>query len=262
MPLKKLIWLELCGCSGNFISFLNCTTPSFDVLTSQYINLSYSNSHTIPYGNYAMDLFFKTINEGNYILVIEGAVSTRDNGVYNIIGYHNGKPITGLEAAKIAGENAEYIIAAGTCASFGGVSAAPPNLSNSVPVSDILGNKVIRMPTCPVSGDWMSSLILNLIDGKKIDYDSLNRPIYLYGITIHDNCPRRSYFDKKIFAKHIGEITCMFKLGCKGPVTKTPCPVTRWNGFINWPVGANTPCIGCANSDFPNKDFFTGRKNK
>ena len=34
-----------------------------------------------------------------------------------------------------------------------------------------------------------------------------------------------AYFDKGIFAKHLGESTCMFKLGCRGPVTRTDCPV-------------------------------------
>lgn len=70
-------------------------------------------------------------------------------------------------------------------------------------------------------------------------------------MTIHDMCPRRSYFEKGIFATKLGEETCMIKLGCKGPKTKTDCPTRQWNGHVNWPIGNNTPCIGCAHSDFP-----------
>lgn len=74
-----------------------------------------------------------------------------------------------------------------------------------------------------------------------------------YGSTIHDNCPRRSYFDKGIYAKKLGDKECMFKLGCRGPVTRTDCPIRRWNDRLNWPIGDNTPCIGCAHSGFPDK---------
>jgi len=43
----------------------------------------------------------------------------------------------------------------------------------------------------------------------------------------------------------------MFKLGCRGPVTKADCPTRKWNEYVNWPVGDNTPCIGCAQAFFP-----------
>lgn len=248
---KKLIWLECCGCSGNIISLLDSKSPSFETLLEDYIDLVYNNSHMVPYGSKAMDVFFNTIEEGNYILAIEGAISTKDNGIYNIIGFHNGRPITGLEAAALAAKNAHSIISVGACASHGGPSAAPPNLSGSKSVFEVLGNRVIRMPGCPCQGDWIASLLIAICLNKNIELDSLNRPVYLYGVTIHDRCTRRSFFDNNIFATKLGEQTCMLKLGCKGPVTKAPCPITRWNGYINWPVGDNTPCIGCAAPDFP-----------
>ncbi len=79
----------------------------------------------------------------------------------------------------------------------------------------------------------------------------MSRPIIFYGITIHDRCSRRSLFDRGIFATKLGADECMFKLGCRGPVTRTDCPVRQWNGYVNWPVKDNTPCIGCAGEKFP-----------
>ena len=43
----------------------------------------------------------------------------------------------------------------------------------------------------------------------------------------------------------------MLKIGCRGPVTKTDCPRRKWNGYVNWPIGDNTTCIGCAQPRFP-----------
>ncbi len=42
----------------------------------------------------------------------------------------------------------------------------------------------------------------------------------------------------------------MFKLGCRGPVTKTDCPRRKWNGYVNWPIGDNTNCIAVPKKDF------------
>lgn len=251
----NLIWLETNGCSGNIISFLNSQNPSFEFIR-QKLNISYSNSEMYPFGKQAMENFFKTIEGNDYMLVVEGAISTGNNGNYTIIGYYNGKYITALDAVRLASKNAKYIIAAGTCACFGGISSAPPNESESVPLSDVVSKRIIKMPGCPVSGNWMASLILNLIEGTEIELDPLGRPLYLYGYTIHDLCERRSFFQRNIFAKKPGDIGCYLKIGCIGPSTKAPCPYTKWNGYIKWPIGVNSQCIGCASKNFPNYNFF------
>lgn len=252
----NLIWLETNGCSGNIISFLNSENPSFEFLR-QKINITFSNSEMYPFGTKAMDAFFDTIEKGDYILVVEGAISTKDNGKYNIIGYYNDRYISALEAVKTASENAKYIISAGTCSCFGGISASYPNISDSKALSDIIPyKKIIKMPGCPVSGNWMASLLLNLVEGNEIQLDPIGRPIYLYGNTIHDFCERRTFFERNIFAKKVGDVGCYLKIGCVGPSTKAPCPYTRWNGYIKWPIGVNSPCIGCSSKDFPNYTLF------
>jgi len=85
------------------------------------------------------------------------------------------------------------------------------------------------------------------------ELDNRQRPAMFYSTLIHDICPRRKYFDKSIFASKLGEKTCMFKLGCRGPVTRVDCPVRKWNEGVNWPIGDDSPCIGCAMFGFPDK---------
>lgn len=59
-----------------------------------------------------MDQLFDVIGS-DYILAVEGAVSLKDNGSYNVIGRHNGREITGYEAVKRLGEQAAHVIAVG-----------------------------------------------------------------------------------------------------------------------------------------------------
>ncbi|OBR90297.1 MULTISPECIES: hydrogenase small subunit [Clostridium] len=249
---KKLnaIWLEVTGCSGNIISFLNSENPGLDYILEKLINLKYNNTLMTSEGEYAFKQFLDTLDT-EFILLVDGAVSTAQNGFYNIVANYEGKPVTALEAVKMAGEKAKYVLCVGTCASYGGISAARPNPSESKSVKEILNREVIRLPGCPCHPDWVVGTLAHLVAFGKPQLDEDGRPLLFYGITIHDRCTRRGFFDNRIFAKKFGEDGCMFKLGCRGPVTKTDCPRRKWNGYVNWPVEDNTNCIGCANSRFP-----------
>lgn len=249
---KKLnaMWLEVTGCSGNIISFFNSENPGLDYILKQLVNLTYNNTLMTSEGEFAFETFLDTLNT-EFILLLDGAVSTKENGAYNIVANYNGKSITALEAVKMAGEKAKYVLAVGTCASNGGISAAKPNPSLSKSAADVLSREVIKLPGCPCHPDWVVGTIAHLAAFGMPKLDSEGRPILFYGSTIHDNCTRRGYFDRGIFAKKFGKDGCMFKLGCRGPVTKTDCPRRKWNGYVNWPVQDNTNCIGCASSRFP-----------
>lgn len=252
MPESKmnLIWLEAAGCSGNIISLLNADNPGVGYLLKSMVNMTYSNSLMQAEGEMAYEKLADTLNT-EFILVVEGAAATKDNGNYNIIARHGGRFITALEAIKAAGEKAKYVLAAGTCASYGGLSAAEPNPSGSVSIDNVLSREVIKVPGCPGHPDWVIGTIAHLLYFGRPELDEQNRPVIFYGITIHDRCTRRSYFDRGIFAKKLGDKECMFKIGCRGPATKTDCPVRQWNSYVSWPIRDNTPCIGCAQERFP-----------
>ncbi|MBE7721524.1 hydrogenase small subunit [Lacrimispora indolis] len=249
-PKQNLVWLELNGCTGNTISLLDGQNPDFQYLLTQMSNFIYSNSLIASEGDEAMEQLFGIIGS-NYILAAEGAVSLKDNGSYQTIGRRNGREITGLEAVKRLGERAAHVIAVGACASHGGVSAARPNPTQCVGIQDVLGRKVIKLTGCPCHPDWFMGTLAYLILYGEPPLDNRDRPLMFYSTTIHDRCPRRSYYDNGIFAEKLGEETCLFMLGCKGPVTEIDCPIRQWNGHVNWPVGDDSPCIGCAQFGFP-----------
>ncbi|MFD1779325.1 hydrogenase small subunit [Fredinandcohnia salidurans] len=248
---KNLIYLELNGCSGNIISLLNGQNPDFEYTLNSMVNLRYSNSLMAAEGELAIDKLMKAMEE-EYILAVEGAVALKNNGLYNIIGSWQGKPLTGLQAAKMLGEKASHILAVGACAVDGGVSAAKPNPSQSVGLQQVLPDKnVIKLTGCPVHPDWFLGTLAHLLLYGEPETDNLDRPLMFYSTLIHDRCPRRPFFDRGIFAEKLGDKTCLFKLGCRGPVTRVDCPTRQWNGHVNWPIGANTPCISCAQFGFP-----------
>jgi hydrogenase small subunit len=250
IPDKKLIWLELTGCSGNIISLIDGADPDFKYLMTAMTKVIYNNSLMTAEGEAAIDAILST-TETDYILAVEGAVTTKANGMYNIIGRWHGEPLTALQAIKLLGERASHIIAVGACATHGGVSAASPNPSGSVGIQRLLTKKVIKLPGCPCHPDWFMGTLAHILLYGEPELDEKDRPLMFYSRTIHERCPRRSFFDRGIFAEKPGDKTCMFKLGCRGPVTPADCPVRQWNEYVNWPIKDDTPCIGCAQFGFP-----------
>ncbi|WP_343216384.1 hydrogenase small subunit [Clostridium simiarum] len=250
----NLIWIEAAGCSGNIISLLNGCAPNVGYFLTDMVNLKYNNSIMKAQGEEAQEQLLAALHT-EFILIVDGAISTKDNGIYNIVGNYKGKLITGMEEVKRAALKAKYILTVGTCACYGGISAAKPNPTGCISAAEYIkkeiNREVIRIPGCPAHPDWVMGTIAHLILFGDMELDEDRRPVVFYGVTIHDICPRRSYFEKRIFAKSVGEEGCMFKLGCRGPVTKTDCPTRKWNDYVNWPIGDNTPCIGCAQKGFP-----------
>jgi hydrogenase small subunit len=250
IPRMNAIWLEVTGCSGNIISLMNSEHPGLDEVLSGIVNFTFDNSLMGLEGEQAYERFLETLDT-DFILLVDGAVSTKENGNYNIIANYKGRPITAYEAVQTAGVRAKYVVAVGTCASYGGISAARPNPSGSRSVREVLNRSVIRLPCCPCHPDWVVGTLAYLVGYGMPELDSDGRPLLFYGVTIHDNCTRRGYFDNGLFATKFGSEGCMFKIGCRGPVTRTDCPRRKWNGYVNWPIGVNTTCIGCAQQYFP-----------
>lgn len=89
-----------------------------------------------------------------YTLVVEGAIPVKDNGIYTIVIKTPERNLTALEVVQWLGKPAKYVIALGTCASFGGPTAARLNITGSQAVHDILDREVINVSGCPVNPDW------------------------------------------------------------------------------------------------------------
>ncbi|MDN5323311.1 MAG: hydrogenase small subunit [Clostridia bacterium] len=250
---SPVIWLELGSCTGESISLDNTLDPDLKRLFLEIIDLRYHWLFIQAQGELAIKTLFKTVEEdaGRFILVVEGSVVTRNDGMYNIVLDRNGQLIPGIQLLKEIAPQAKHVVAVGACAAFGGPGAAYPNPAKAVGVQDILNLKVINIPGCPSHTEWMVGTLAHLIMYGEPELNNYNCPTMFFGKTIHDLCHRRSDYDNGKFANYPGDEGCFYKIGCKGPVTYADCPTRQWNNHINWPVKAGIPCIGCANPHFP-----------
>lgn len=261
------IWLQLSCCSGCSVSILNAESPSIKnvlidhVVPGRHVNLRFHPTIMAGSGEAALEVTEGAEATGGFLLVVEGSVPTRDGGVYGGVGTLGGEEVTMLEKTCSLARRADAVIALGTCAAFGGIFAASPNPGGCKSVSEVLTEKgidtpVINVPGCAPHPDWFVGTVARVLIGGlpgADELDDLNRPKAFYGTLIHENCPRRADFDAGKFAERLGEDGCLYKLGCRGPVTYSDCPLRGWHGGTNWPIGNNHPCIGCVEPEFPEK---------
>jgi hydrogenase small subunit len=263
----SVIWFQAASCTGCSVSLLNSASPTIkNVLVDQivpgvHINLRFHATVMAGQGEPVMQVLEDTARDlkGGYVLIAEGGIPTKQDAIYGAMGEHNGKPISMARRMEGLASNALAILSVGTCASFGGIAAANPNPSGSLSVSEFLKQRkiekpLINIPGCPPHPEWIvgtiADIILNGIPTPD-KLDDYSRPLAFYGKLIHENCPNRAYFDEGKFATKLGEEGCLYKMGCKGPITYADCPIRRWNSGTNWVIGAGAPCNGCTQPEYP-----------
>ncbi|MFH0924708.1 MAG: hydrogenase small subunit [bacterium] len=251
-----VIWIGGQTCTGCSVSLLNTVHPSIAEVLTEIISLQFHAAVMASSGDLALSMLDQAKDKlnGKYVLAVGGSIPTNDDGLYCTIGEKEGHPVTVEHWVRKLGSSATAVLAIGTCASFGGIPAAPPNPTGAKSVSEILpGKTIINIPGCPPHPDWMVGTIAHVVLYGLPSLDAYKRPTMFFGSNrvIHDNCERRAYFDEGKFARDLSEEYCLYELGCKGPVTNSDCSIRSWNNGVNWCVQAGAPCIGCCSPDFP-----------
>ena len=249
-----VIWLHFQECTGCTETLLRGSHPDIGRLILDIISLDYHETIMVPSGHQAEKSLHDSVakNKGKFVLVVEGAIPTADNGNFCKIAGR-----TALDILTDIGPQAAAIIAMGTCASFGGIQAAHPNPTGAKGVQDIVsGVPVLNLPGCPPNPITFLGTVLHFLTFKRLpNTDKLGRPLFAYGRRIHDHCERRAHFDEGRFAEEFGDAGhkngyCLYKVGCKGPETFSNCPSVRFNDVDVWPVSVGHGCIGCTEPNF------------
>jgi hydrogenase small subunit len=246
----SVIWLQFQECTGCTESLLRTAHPAIDTLILDLISLDYHETLLAAAGHQADAALKQAMhtNAGKYVCIVEGAIPIRDQGVYCMIGGR-----TAIEILTDVASHAGAVIAIGSCASWGGVPSAGPNPTGAVGAHEILkGKMVVNIPGCPANPYNLLGTVLQFATfGTLPALDSQQRPLFAYADTIHEHCPRRAHFDAGRFADVFGDEGhrkgyCLYKLGCKGPVTHANCSVQHFCDVDGaWPIGLGHPCFGC-----------------
>ncbi len=251
-----IIWFQAQTCSGCSVSLVNTEYPSIDEVLIEVISLAYNPTIMGATGDKALEVIESMMSDhkNEYLLVVEGSIPLESKGDYCTVGEKFGIPVTALDWVKNLGKEAKAVIAVGSCSSWGGIPAAPPNPTKAVSLTEIVDHDLlINIPGCPPHPDWITGTLVHVLKYGIPKLDNLNRPVMYFGKdkVIHDNCELRKYFDRSKFAKYIGDSGCLYELGCKGPIAHCDVSIRGWNSGVNWCNRSGGPCIGCTEPSFP-----------
>ncbi len=251
----KVLWLQGVTCNGNSHSFFNY--PLFENLLEHFDFLYHplfetqKTLHDIVDNNYNID-----------ILIIEGAI--KKEGFQRL-------EVEMYDLFVRYGKKAKKIIAAGSCASFGGLlkEADPENSTGLLFDKDTkegylkaFENKIINIPGCPLHPEWIATILYMIKHQQPIEIDELHRPKNLYATMVHNGCSRNEYFEWKIDTKSFGlKEGCLFyEHGCQAPYTHGSCNKILWND-VSSKTRVGMPCIGCTEPSFPKNNLFSTNTN-
>jgi hydrogenase small subunit len=253
-PRLPVIWMHFQECTCCSESFIRSSHPIVSDIVLNKISLDYTETLMAAAGHQAEEVLHNTIEnyKGEYILLVEGSIPTKDDGVYCCIG--------GKSAHDIfdeVSEHAKAIVAWGNCASSGCVQAASPNPTGAKPIHKLVhGKPIINVQGCPPIAEVMAGILVHILAFDRIpQLDGLGRPKAFYSRRVHDTCYRRPNYDAGLFVESWDDDSarkgfCLYKMGCRGPNTYNTCGIIKWNNGVSFPIQSGHPCIGCSESNF------------
>jgi hydrogenase small subunit len=260
-PRPPVLWFHFQECTCCTESFIRASHPlPADILLDK-ISLDYILTLQAASGRQIEDHLHEVMaqSKGQYLMLVEGSIPRADGGVYCCIAGR-----TAADIIQEAAAGAKAVIAWGSCASNGCVQAASPNPTGATPVHKVVsGVPVINVPSCPPIADVMTGTIVHILTFDRIpQLDGLGRPRAFYSRRVHDTCYRRANYDAGLFVESFDDENakrgfCLYKVGCRGPVTYNACGTIGWNDGVSYPIKSGHPCIGCSEADyFDNGPFY------
>jgi hydrogenase small subunit len=253
-PRLPVVWFHFQECTCCSESFIRSSHPIVADIVLDKISLDYTETLQAAAGKQAEAALHDTMTKhrGAYLMLVEGSVPTEDGGIHCCIAGR-----TALDILQEAAAGARAIVAWGSCASNGCIQAARPNPTGATPVHRLVnGVPVINVPGCPPIAEVMAGTIVHLLAFDRIpQLDGLGRPKAFYSRRVHDTCYRRPNYDAGLFVEAFDDENakrgyCLYKMGCRGPVTYNACGVTRWNNGVSFPIQSGHGCIGCSEANF------------
>ncbi len=267
-----LLWLQSGGCGGCTLSLMGAEAPDlFSTLDLARIEVL-SHPSMSEAGGEALGALLDRLRGGDPldILCVEGAVlrGPAGSGRFHVQA-GSGVPMMNI-IADIA-RSARYVLAVGSCAAYGGVTAAGDNVTEACGLcfegreaGGLLGPgfrsrsglPVINIAGCPVHPGWVAETLLQLSHGHfgASDLDPFGRPRFFADHLVHHGCSRNEFYEFKASAVGLGQLGCMMEhLGCIGTQVHGDCNIRLWNGEGSC-IRGGYPCVGCTEPTFGERD--------
>lgn len=274
-----ILWITAgLGCDGDTVSITAATQPSIeDIVTGGIPGIPKVNfrNPVLAYenGEEFLEAFHRAARGrlDPFILVVEGSIPNeklKSEGYWAAFGEDEktGQPIPTCEWIDRLAPKAWAAVAAGTCATYGGIHAMEGNPTGCMGLADYLGWKwtskadvpIVCVPGCPVQPDNFMETLLYLLyqaagSAPMIPLDDLLRPTWLFADTVHEGCDRGGYYEQADFSEQYGDRKCIVKLGCWGPVVQCNVGKRGWMDGIGGCPNVGGVCIGCTMPGFPDK---------
>ena len=177
-----------------------------------------------------------------------------------------GQPITLNSWIDRLAPKALAVVAAGTCATYGGIHAMDGNPTGCMGLADYLGwnwrsqGGLADRQCSRLSGaarQLHGNAALSALPGGGAGADDSARRTASADLALRQDRARRlrpgGYYEQGDFANEYGSPKCLVKLGCWGPVVN--CNVTKrgWMAGIGGCPNVGGICIGCTMPGFPDK---------
>src|ERR671928_166528 len=251
-----ILWIsEGMSCDGDTVSVTAASQPPIEDIVLGLVpglpKISLHNKVLSPtLGGEQFLAPFRAAARGElepFILVIEGSIPNQNiiegDGYWTSFGNdpETGEPQTLNWWIDQLAPKAWAVVAAGTCATYGGIHAMAGNPTGCMGLADYLGWEfrskagvpIVRLPGCPVQPDNCTQTLLYLLrqacgNAPMIQLDAALRPTFLFPQTVHEGCDRGGYYEQGDFAAEYGSVRCIVKIGCWGPVVVCNVPKRGW----------------------------------
>ena len=187
LPISEIdvLWMTAgLGCDGDTIAVTAATQPSIeDLILGAFPwvpKIKFHNPFLAYENGDEFVRFFHEAAEGTrapFILVVEGSIPNEKNkkeGYWATFGTDaaTGQPITTCDWIDRLAPKAWAVVAAGTCATYGGIHAMEGNPTGCMGLPDYLGWKwksgagipIVCVPGCPVQPDNFTEVLLYLLN--------------------------------------------------------------------------------------------------
>jgi uptake hydrogenase small subunit len=271
----NVLWLQAGSCGGCTMSALESGAAGwFEGLSAFGVELLWHPSVSEASGQEALAILHSVERGASRLdaLIVEGSVLCGPDGT-GLFNKLSGSGRSLFDWISSLAPLADYCVAVGSCAAFGGVPAAAPDPTDARGLQyrareiggalgpdyrSRAGLPVINISGCAPHPGWIMETLQALSLGlfSREDMDSFGRPKLFANHLAHHGCSRNEFYEFKASAEHVFERGCLMEhLGCKATQAVGDCNQRAWNGSGSCTRSGST-CIACTSPGFEAAEGF------